>query len=95
MRVFLFLLGAGAAIAGVGMWQSAEYVTHQMLAGHFFVVAAVLVGAAGIVEAIHRIPARQLEYQAEVNRQVQHQAALAAELAAEAAKKQAANPMGR
>lgn len=50
----LFILGAVAGAYAVIAYMTAPTVLQQQAAGHFFVVAAVLVGAAAVIEAVDR-----------------------------------------
>lgn len=54
MMIGLFILAAAAAAYGTIAYVIAPTVLQQQAAGHFFVVAAVLVGSASLIEAVDR-----------------------------------------
>jgi|SRR5258706_15319283 len=58
MRIVLFILSVLAVLIGVATVVLAQTVTHEILAGAFFVVAAILFIGAAIVDAIARLSER-------------------------------------
>lgn len=55
MRIFLFIFGVLAFLAGALILASAKSAVHEIEAFVLFLVSAVLVSGASIVEAVNRI----------------------------------------
>lgn len=60
MRNVLFILSVVAALIGVATVVLAQTVTHEILAGVFFVIAAIFFIGAAIVDAIARLSERMI-----------------------------------
>lgn len=58
MRILLFILAVATALMGFATEVMAKAVTHEILGGVFFIIAAVLFGSAAIVDAIVQLTER-------------------------------------
>ena len=55
MRIFMFVSGVLVGLGGLAVWGSAESAIHEIEAFILFVVAAVLISGAAIVEVLNGI----------------------------------------
>jgi hypothetical protein len=55
MHIVLFVLSGLALLCGFGTTASAQGAIHQVYAGVFYVIAAVLLSGAAVVEAVNRL----------------------------------------
>lgn len=55
MKVFLFIIAVLAFLSGLGIFGAAASAIHEIEAFMLFLIAAVLLSGAGVIEAVNRL----------------------------------------